>query len=99
MKADLIVTRHQALLRLLQELRIVTNDTQVVTHIESAEMLEDKVVVGNLPLNLAANCKEVWSPVLNVPKELRGKELSFEELKKYFLGLARFKVEYLGPVE
>ena len=82
MEYDLIVTRHPALVEYLQNQGLVSADIEVVVH-TTPEVLEGKNVIGILPLNLAAVCQTVTTIPLNLPAELRGVELSLEQVQQY----------------
>lgn len=63
-------------------------DIDVKEHVNSLEELIDyDVIIGNLPITAIALLKEMGKRFilisLEVPRELRGKELSKEELEKY----------------
>ena len=94
-KIDLIVTRHKALLKLIEEFfgEDVVKNAELKTHIGDPNELNGKIVVGNLPLNLASRCEIIISPVLKLKPEDRGKELDFETLKDRFEGFEAYKVE------
>ena len=89
MKADLLITRHPSLVELLREKGVEVEE--VKTH-ATPDDVRDKVVVGILPLHLAALTKMIITPVLALRPEDRGKELSLEELKERFKGLQAYKV-------
>ena len=76
MKA-VIATRHNGLLRWLEAHHPeLINGAEVLPHITTAEQIRGKVVVGNLPLALAAEAEMVLAPTYEVPAELRGQELA-----------------------
>jgi len=75
-----IVSRHGATIRWLQ--RKFGTKIPVLPHV-GPEDVEGKLVIGNLPLHLASHAREVWEVVINIPPELRGKDLMEDE----FLGL------------
>lgn len=73
----LIVTRHQGLVDWLRE-RGWTGDH--IPH-AGAEEVEGRVVVGVLPMHLAALTSKFISATIKVPVEARGREWSKEELE------------------
>lgn len=79
---QIVVTRHPALVTVLIEDGLVDIDTPVLAH-ATPEQIEFKHVFGVLPLHLAVHAKMVTEILLNLPEELRGKELSIPELRKY----------------
>ena len=50
-------------------------------------------VYGVLPLRLASFTNTVTSIDMNIPAEMRGKELSLEDIKKYLVDISTYKVE------
>ena len=84
-----IVTRHTALVEFLKELGV---EGEVVAH-ATEETVAGKHVFGVLPMRLAAEAGRFTEVSLNVPAELRGKELSLEEIKACNPTLTTFKVE------
>jgi hypothetical protein len=76
-----IVTRHPALQRYLRNMPAL-HDAPVVEHAAATDVL-NKVVFGVLPLSLAHHAKFVVEYPMNIPAELRGKELDDKEFRKY----------------
>ena len=87
-----VVTRHQVLVEVLRDRGIIAGDVMVIDHVTDPEVLRGKVVIGILPLHLACLAEEIIAPEIDVPAELRGKELSREELEKFFKGVRRYRV-------
>lgn len=50
-------------------------------------------VYGVLPLHLASLANTVTTVDMNLPAEMRGKELSLEDIEKYFTGMSTYKVK------
>jgi len=98
-RVEIIITRHPALVQLLKELGVADEKTELLTHVTDPSVLDGKVVAGVLPLHLAARCKEVWTPELELKPEDRGRELSLEELKERFRGLRGFVVREVNNTE
>jgi len=96
MKTEVVVTRHPGLLEVLVEKGIATAETPVVSH-EAAEDIRGKHVAGVLPLALAAECASVTEISLNIPAELRGKELSADQVRQFFAGVHVFTVRDITP--
>jgi len=79
----IIVTRHPALVEYLQEQGIVVQgECDQVSH-ATPEDVRGKHVIGVLPLRLAAEAATVTEIPLDIPPELRGTELSIEQLREY----------------
>ena len=76
-----VVTRHPALVQLLQERGLIHEDTPVLTHV-TPEDVADQHVIGVLPLSLAAQARSVTEIPLALAPEDRGKELSIERLRE-----------------
>ncbi len=91
MKEAIVVTRHPALVEFLREQGIIGEDVKVLTH-ASPEDVRGRVVFGVLPLWLAAEAEAVVEISLDIPPELRGKELSLEQVREFFRGVCRYKV-------
>jgi hypothetical protein len=85
-----IVTRHAALVEVLAEDYGYVGP--VISH-ATADDVRGKCVVGVLPLHLAAVAESVTEVTLNLPPELRGKELTVEEVRKHLKGLTTYRVE------
>lgn len=90
-----IVTRHAALVDYLREIGLVSEDAQVVGH-ASPELIRGNHVVGILPLHLAALADRVTVVPLEVPADLRGQELSLEQVRQYAGQPATFRVSQLS---
>ena len=94
-KDVVVVTRHKVLVDLLRDHGIIPDGAVVVEH-ATPDIVKDKVVVGILPLHLAALAKEIIAPEIDTPPDARGRELSREELEKFFRGVKRYKVVELN---
>ena len=77
-----VVTRHPALVAYLVEVGLVQEGVKVVTHADS-DTVRNKHVVGVLPLRLAALAAAITEVPLSLPPELRGIELTLEQIRKY----------------
>ena len=90
-KWDAVVTRHPALVDLLRERGIVSQDVKVLGHVTTDDV-RGKNIVGVLPLSLAAEANYVGEIPLALTPELRGKELDLETLRKIAGELQVYKV-------
>jgi putative CRISPR-associated protein (TIGR02620 family) len=79
---NLIVTRHPALLQYLQEIGLATSEVEVVNH-ASEEIVRGRNVCGVLPHSLSSICETFTEVPLRLPPELRGQELTLEQLREY----------------
>ena len=81
-KIDLVVTRHPALIEYLQEIGLADSTTEVVAH-ATPEVVRGKHVCGVLPHSLSCLTKSFTEVPLFLPAELRGKELTVEQVRQY----------------
>ncbi len=79
---DLVVTRHPGLVAYLRELGLATEATQVISH-ASPEAVRGKHVCGVLPHSLSCLCERFTEVPLALPAELRGAELTLEQVRQY----------------
>jgi hypothetical protein len=93
-KKPLIVTRHNALVSYLFEENLV-EDADVLTH-ATAETVEGRHVWGVLPHSLSCLTASFTEVPLNLPEELRGKELTTVELRKYASPPTTYRVSKVG---
>lgn len=92
MEGVIVVTRHQGLLEWLRShYPELMEGAEIIPH-ASAEQVRGKIVVGNLPPALAAEALVIYAPTYEVPAELRGKELSAEDLEGLGCKLEGFRV-------
>jgi hypothetical protein len=77
-----VVTRHAALVDYLKETGLCPVGTPVIEH-ASPEAITGKHVIGILPLSLAALAAKVTVVPLSLPPELRGVELTIEQVRQY----------------
>lgn len=72
---------------------------RIVDHLEAAHIAAGDIVIGNLPLNLAAQVcargARLFVLVVDLPRELRGRELDADTLERYGARLERYHVELL----
>lgn len=78
----IVVTRHEGLVAYLREIGLIDASTPVVAH-ASIETVVGKHVIGVLPLSLAAAATRVTEIPMALPQELRGKELSLEDMRRF----------------
>ena len=90
-----IVSRHKDTVKLLKCLFHPVHDKiDEIEHVEDPKQLDNyDVIAGNIPLSLflRTEAKHLILVSLNIPRELRGKELSLNELKKYAEFVAIYK--------
>lgn len=81
-KIDLVVTRHPGLVEFLRERGLCAPDATVIPH-ASPEDVRGKHVCGVLPHSLSCLCESFTEVPLTLPPELRGVELSLEQVRQY----------------
>lgn len=90
---QIVITRHPEFEKLLIELGYIKKgEYTLITHISDIDQIRGKNVIGILPLNLAAHTKSVLFPTWKIPNSFRGKEWTYEETKKFFRGMHKYKV-------
>jgi CRISPR-associated protein Csx16 len=91
LKNVVIVSRHAGAIQWLSNLGIVA---KVIPHVENEDDIAFKVVIGNLPFNLAwlpNNLYVIEMPLLRADQ--RGKDLSPEEMDNAGAVLQQYRVE------
>ena len=91
MSNTVIVTRHTALIQVIVDLYDL-RDVQVLTHITDVNQIKGKHVFGVLPMHLAAEAECITVINLNLPPELRGVELTEDQIRQYMTEPATYKV-------
>ena len=90
-KKQPVITRHKALLAyLLDKDTIKEGEYKLIEHADYKDV-EGQDVIGVLPLQLASYAKSITEVPLNLTPEMRGKELTFEEVEK----IAQEPVQYI----
>ena len=87
----IVVTRHPGLVTVLTERGLVPVGVSVIAHATPKDV-QGMDVIGVLPLSLAALANSVTEVTLNLPLELRGKELTAEQIRSYMTGVTSYKV-------
>ena len=90
-KKQPVITRHKALLAYLLDKDIIKDgEYKLIEHADYKDV-EGQDVIGVLPLQLASYAKSVTEVPLKLTPEMRGKELTFEEVEK----IAEKPVQYI----
>ena len=77
-----VVTRHKALVDYLLNKNIIKEgEFKLIEHADYTEV-QGQDVIGVLPLQLSAYAKSITEVPLNLTPEMRGKELTFDEVNK-----------------
>ena len=85
-----LVTRHEALVEYFKELGIKFD--KVISH-ATEEDVRGNDVYGVLPLSLASLANTVTTVDMNLPAEMRGKELSLTDIEAYFTGMSTYQIK------
>ena len=81
-KKQPVITRHKALVAYLLDKDIIKEgEYKLIEHADYKDV-EGQDVIGVLPLQLASYAKSVTEVHLKLTPEMRGKELTFEEVEK-----------------
>jgi CRISPR-associated protein Csx16 len=71
---------------------IQRDDVEIVAH-ASVEDLRGHIVIGTLPVQLAAECGEYWHLEIDVPAEYRGRELTIADMERFGCTLTCYTVQ------
>ena len=82
MNKSIVVTRHPALVTYLIEIGLVPEGTPIVAHATVDDVM-GKNVFGVPPLRLAVHARRVIEVPLDIPAEMRGVELTLEQVREY----------------
>lgn len=83
MAETVVVTRHAAYVQHLINIGLVEPGVEVVAHANPETVSGKHVITSGLPLHLAALAEKLTTVGLFLPAELRGKELSLEQVAQY----------------
>lgn len=90
-KKQPVVTRHKALVSYLIDKNIIKEgEYKLIEHADYKDV-EGQNVIGVLPLQLASYAKSITEVPLKLTPQMRGKELTFEEVEK----VAEEPVQYI----
>lgn len=91
-RIDLVVTRHPGLVAYLREQGMCDDSVEVCAH-ATPENVAGKRVCGVLPHNLSCLCETFTEVPLNLPAEMRGTELTLEQVRLYARDAVTYRVE------
>jgi hypothetical protein len=98
-KRPLVVTRHQGLVDYLRETGLIGPDAEVVAHVHDPAMLDGRVVIGVLPLHLAARTLAVVEvPLAQTPADRAADHLPVERVRQIAGAPTVYTVRRLGTV-
>lgn len=96
-KKQPVITRHKALLAYLLDKNIIKEgEYNWIEHADYASV-EGKDVIGVLPLQLASYAKSITEVPLTLTPEMRGKELTFDEVEKVANPPVQYRVREIDP--
>ena len=81
-KIDLVVTRHAGLVSYLKSEGIIDDATAVTPH-ATPDNVRGRNVLGVLPHSLSCLCDTFTEVPLNLPADMRGKELTAEDVRQF----------------
>ena len=87
-----IVTRHKGAVEWIREHYPIFNRFVVIPHI-TEEQVKGSIIIGTLPVNLAVLAKEYWHLSMMIPMEMRGKELTLEDMEEFGCQIVKYKIE------
>lgn len=87
----IIVSRHLAVKDWIAKHHPEFKNVKVLAHAKP-EDIKGTIVIGVLPVNLAALCGEYWALDMNIPEEFRGKELFVEDMEKFGCAISRYRI-------
>ena len=68
------------------------DEVEVISH-ATEDDVAGRDVIGVLPLRLAAEAKSITEVPMNVPPELRGQELTIDQIREYAGSATTYRVE------
>ena len=93
-KMKTLVTKHPALVLYLLEKRIIASGDSEVVKSPTTTLIKGKDVIGvDLPYELTSQMKSYTNVVLNLPKELRDKELSLQNIRDNIGDITTYEVK------
>jgi putative CRISPR-associated protein (TIGR02620 family) len=88
MADTVIVTRHAGLVEWIKSRHPEYAGCEVLPHVAASDVL-GKDVIGVLPVSLALSARSVREVVMNLPAEMRGKELTPVQMDEYGAKLSK----------
>lgn len=93
-----VVTRHRGLVEYLREQNIIPEGAKILSHVEDISEIKGKHVIGVLPMHLAAHTDKITEvPLVGIPTEKRGEELSIEDVRLYAKTPRTYEVQEVDP--
>ena len=79
----IVITRHAAYIVHLVNLGLIEPGVEVIKHATPEDVAGKHVITSGLPLHLASLTEKLTTVPLFLPFELRGEELTLEQVEKY----------------
>lgn len=97
------VSRHQGAIEWARAAGVSVADGGVVSSLDVEQVKSGDLVVGTLPINLAAEVVRRGAHyehlALDLPNEARGLELSADDMRRYGARLEHYRIELLGQAQ
>ena len=87
----LVVTRYKSLVTYLKQIKLINNNTRVISH-ANIEDVQNKHVIGVLPYWLSCHAAKFTEVRLRTPNEKRGHELTVDEIAFYSLDPCTYEI-------
>jgi len=85
----IIISRHPGAIEWLKRHHPELSGAKVLKHAVPDDLFGN-VVIGTLPVNLAALAKEYWHLTMDIPVEARGKELTADDMEEFGCKINRY---------
>ena len=82
----IVVTRHKDLISLLRKMNLIKADTPVFEHVDNADFVAGKNIIGVIPAKLGILANTVTEIPLNIPDEFIGQDIPIDALEKMVVG-------------
>lgn len=90
-KNAIVVTRHVALVEYLKEIGLIDDSVTVLTHV-NVDQVKGYNVIGVLPHSMSCLTESFTEVPLSLPPDLRGVELTVEQIRQYAGNPVTYKV-------
>ena len=87
-----VVTRYASFVEYLKELRLIRDGEYETVEYATPTNIKGKHVIGVIPLFLCALADRVTEVRLNVPRYLRGTELTLEQVRQFGMPPITYRV-------
>ena len=78
-----VITRHAGLVEYLKDIKLIDDKATAISH-ATADDVAAQNVIGVLPHSLSVHAQTFTEvPLVNLPAEMRGQELTADDVRKY----------------